>query len=120
MTRAVSTVLGLLIVAESGVLVFASPSIAGPWGSSSTSQDKQHPSQPNILQSQVSYSLSYTGAGPRMTAAAGSNWSPPVCWYEPEFTPEAFANYINSNYRDSSSAWGTMGDDYGADDFPQG
>ncbi|WP_157856303.1 hypothetical protein [Actinacidiphila yeochonensis] len=49
-----------------------------------------------------------------------SNWSPPQCWYEPEFTPPQFADYINSNYTSDQSAWASMGREYGADDFHKG
>ncbi|WP_435177340.1 hypothetical protein [Actinacidiphila sp. bgisy145] len=77
------------------------------------------PGSPNSIQSKVSYKKSYHGAGVPMTAPAASGWSPPACWYEPEFTPKEFSDYINSNWV-SGSAWDEMGQEYGKDNFHEG
>ena len=74
---------------------------------------------PDKIQSKVSYSRSYKGPGVQMTAPANSGWSPPPCWYEPEFTPTQFSDYINNHYV-TGSAWQTMAQDYGGDDFHKG
>lgn len=55
-----------------------------------------------------------------MAAPVTANWSPPACWYEPEFTPTQFSDYINSHYTAGDSAWTSMGRDYGGDDFHKG
>ncbi|BBA97462.1 putative secreted protein [Actinacidiphila reveromycinica] len=98
------------------------PSEAGngwPPASDTPPADTSKPPSSNVIGTQVHYEQSYTGSGVRMTAPATANWSPPLCWYEPEFTPAEFSDYINNHYV-QGSAWETMGQDYGGDDFHKG
>lgn len=107
-----------------GLLMASTPSQAtGGWGPPADPPpapptDTSPP--PSSIESQVHYKKHYTGSGVRMTAPATSNWSPPPCWYEPEFTPKQFSDYINSHYTSAQSAWAQMASDYGANDYHKG
>jgi hypothetical protein len=78
------------------------------------------PPAPNVLSSQVSYRWSYHGAGDRMAPAAGSDWAPPPCWYEPEFTPGQLESYLTSHYVSDQNAFAQLAARYGADDYHKG
>lgn len=42
-------------------------------------------------------SKNYHGeAGPGQQVTVSADWSPPLCWWEPKYTPQQFADYINS------------------------
>lgn len=75
---------------------------------------------PDTIASQVHYRFSYHGAGAKMTAAGTSQWSPPACWYEPEYTAEEFAHYVDSHYVSDANAFADMAERYGKDDFNKG
>jgi enoyl reductase len=55
-----------------------------------------------------------------MTTWAASDWAPPPCWYEPEFTPAQFADYINGHYTSEHAAWATMAAQYGSGGYHKG
>ncbi len=116
--------LAVLAMAGCGVLLPAAPS--GADASETGGPPAQTtPSQPpsgnpgGVIHSQVHYTRSYKGSGARMTTTPGSTWSPPPCWYEPEFTPTAFENYITTHWV-SGSAFTDMATEYGADNYHKG
>lgn len=119
----VRSLLAFLALIEVFALALPSPSSAGgPWGNTNhppTGPGKTPP-PPSTITSQVRYKWSYKGAGSRMAAASGSSWKPPACWYEPRFTSEEFAHYINSHYVSDSNAFADMAEQYGKDDFNKG
>ena len=75
---------------------------------------------PNTITTQVQYKRSYNGPGPKMTPGAGSDWSPPACWYEPEFSPAEFESYLNSHYVSDQNAFADLARRYGAENYHKG
>jgi enoyl reductase len=102
------------------VVLCGSPSYAGYGENQTPTPGPAKSSSPGTIHSRVSYRTNYHGPGAQMTAPASSNWSPPSCWYEPEFTPEQFADYVNGNYRSAQSAFAQMAEEYGKGDFHKG
>lgn len=42
-------------------------------------------------------SKNYHGeAGPGQKVTVSADWTPPLCWWEPKYTPQQFSDYINS------------------------
>lgn len=115
--------LAVLTIVGCGLLLPAAPSTAdvgetgGPPPTHTPSQPPSH-TPPNVIPSQVRYTKSYKGSGARMTTT-DSAWSPPACWYEPEFKPAEFEDYINSHWV-SGSAFTDMATEYGADNYHKG
>ena len=106
-------------------LSLAGPAWAGPPGGMAgrPPQGGKAADEPDEIASKVSYTshnVPETGGSP-MAPAAGADWEPPACWYEPRFTPAEFSAYISKvdgRHGEASRAEGGLGGKY--DDLHQG
>ncbi|MEU6849996.1 hypothetical protein ABZ901_08730 [Actinacidiphila alni] len=80
-------------------LALCPPSSAGgPWDNSDpTPPSRPADTAPDSLTSHVSFAYSYHGSGSRMTSS-NTSWSPPACWYEPEYSADGMEKYLHDNY----------------------
>lgn len=97
------------------VLALCPPSSAGgPWDNA----DPTPPSQPanpapDTLTSHVKFDYSYHGSGTKMSSS-NSSWSPPACWYEPEYSADEMEKYLHDNYVAEHIAQEVLGQDQDA------
>jgi enoyl reductase len=109
--------------ALAGVLALCTPSYAGgSWDTTDPAPPSPPPKtpDPSTISSQVHYSRSYHGSGARMTSSAAT-WSPPVCWYEPTYSPQQMEDYLTTHYEAEHIAEEVIGqDDPGGIDYHTG
>ena len=97
--------MGLVAAMGTGFPAYASDSRTGGQGTAQPSQPDSGAgadSGSGTIGAHIRISQSYTGssASGSTTAATSSNadWKPPVCWYEPMYTPEEYEQFIKSAY----------------------
>ena len=91
--RKLTTRSRIWIVTIAALISAGVPGIAQATGGpapSVTEVDSSADSKDQTITSQVSFDLSKNGSGKSTgTVAAVGNWTPPACWYEPKYTPDA-------------------------------
>ncbi|MFE2063185.1 hypothetical protein ACFXDH_12390 [Streptomyces sp. NPDC059467] len=75
-----------------------SPSSNSPSGSSA---DSGGDSGPGSIGAHIRINQSKPASSGSTTTATSSNanWKPPVCWYEPMYTPDEYEEFIKSSYK---------------------
>lgn len=75
--------------------MMATPAFAGIGDSTDPDYPPAKKPEPSdAISSSVRYRESAPGASAKPMAPVSGNWSPPACWYEPQFTPKQFGDYL--------------------------
>ncbi|MEV7344057.1 hypothetical protein [Streptomyces sp. NPDC093544] len=94
---------GLVVVLATGFPAYAGETTADDQGSvqpDPPTPDSNATSGNGTIGANIRIAQSRTGSGESTTTATSSNasWKPPVCWYEPMYTPEEYEEFIKSSY----------------------
>ncbi|WP_433892356.1 hypothetical protein [Streptomyces sp. CA-111067] len=71
------------------------------------------------IASAVHYNYSKTDSAAQHMKPLGGDWSPPACWYEPQYKPQDFEDYLLSMWREGSAST-IWAEEYGADNYHKG
>jgi hypothetical protein len=52
----------------------------------------------------------HNDVGPGRQVTVSGDWTPPLCWWEPKYTPQQFADYINSWAKPGDTVYGIYHD----------
>lgn len=71
----------------------------------------------------IQLSQSRTGGSSSPTAkatSANANWKPPVCWYEPMYTPDEYEEFIKSSYKGAREPAASYAKERADEDYHKG
>ncbi|MGW1216247.1 hypothetical protein ACWD5F_42110 [Streptomyces sp. NPDC002499] len=108
-----------------------SPAYAGDgsWGEGGGSSQPDHPkSDPGAdsgngtIGAHIRISQKKTGSSSSTTTATSSNadWKPPVCWYEPMYSPEEYEEFMKTAYKGAQEPAASYAKERADEDYHKG
>ncbi|MEW2300592.1 hypothetical protein AB0958_11545 [Streptomyces sp. NPDC006655] len=61
-----------------------------------------------------------SSASTATATSSNANWKPPVCWYEPMYTPDEYEEFIKSSYKGAQEPAASYAEKRAAEDYHKG